>query len=358
MDIVLVNGELKKGDTIVIAGQGGPIVTQIRALLTPKPMKELRVKGEYINHPKINTSMGIKIVANGLGEAQAGASLRLCRDPNDLDALEDLKEQVDDEFHDVVSDLSSLEKEDVGVYVQASTLGSLEALLSFLKSMEIPVCQANIGIVHKKDVKKAAIMREKGKPEYAVILAFDVKVDADAVKEAARPSIGVKIFSADIIYHLKDQFAKYMDEIKDIKKRESANEVVFPTVLRICSLSTVFRKKDPMILGVDILEGTARIGTPLCVPEVGNLEIGRIDSIEKDRKAVEKAKKGESVTVRIQPNALQSHIMLGRHFSITNPLYSRITRDSIDTLKEHYADEMTNEDWKLVVNLKKVFGIQ
>lgn len=35
IDVVLVNGLLKVGDTIVVSGLNGPIVTHIRALLTP-----------------------------------------------------------------------------------------------------------------------------------------------------------------------------------------------------------------------------------------------------------------------------------------------------------------------------------
>jgi translation initiation factor 5B len=35
IDVVLVNGFLHVGDTIVVAGFNGPIVTNIRALLTP-----------------------------------------------------------------------------------------------------------------------------------------------------------------------------------------------------------------------------------------------------------------------------------------------------------------------------------
>ena len=50
IDVVLVNGVLKVGDTIVISGLNGPIQTNIRALLTPYPMKEMRVKGEYQHH--------------------------------------------------------------------------------------------------------------------------------------------------------------------------------------------------------------------------------------------------------------------------------------------------------------------
>merc|ERR1719159_114135 len=99
----------------------------------------------------------------------------------------------------------------------SSTLGSLEALLSFLNESNIPVFEVNIGVVNKLDVKKASLMREKKHPEYAVIMAFDVKVTPEAKKQAEHD--GVKIMTAEIIYHLFDQFNAYMKEVKEAKKQ-------------------------------------------------------------------------------------------------------------------------------------------
>ncbi|KAI8545314.1 hypothetical protein RHMOL_Rhmol07G0030900 [Rhododendron molle] len=138
-----------------------------------------------------------------------------------------------------------------------STLGSLEALLEFLKSpaVKIPVSCISIGPVHKKDVMKASVMLEK-KKEFATILAFDVKVTPEA-RELADEG-GVKIFIVDIIYHLFDQFKAYIDNLKEENKKEAAEEAVFLCVLRIMP-NCVFNKKDPIVLGVDVVEGIAKL---------------------------------------------------------------------------------------------------
>lgn len=99
------------------------------------------------------------------------------------------------------------------MYMQASTLGSMEALLVFLRSpaVKIPVSGIALGPIHKKDILKASTMAERGKKEYAVILAFDVPVSKEADQIAKEN--GVTIFKADIIYHLFDMFTEYMDKV-------------------------------------------------------------------------------------------------------------------------------------------------
>lgn len=47
--------------------------------------------------------------------------------------------------------------------------------------------------------------------QFAVILAFDVPVTKEASELAE--STGVRIFTADIIYHLFDQFTAYLAQV-------------------------------------------------------------------------------------------------------------------------------------------------
>ncbi|CAL5348566.1 unnamed protein product [Camellia sinensis] len=68
---------------------------------------------------------------------------------------------------------------------------------------------------------------------------------------------GVKIFSADIIYHLFDQFKAYTDNFKEEKKKEASEEAVYPCVLQIMP-NCVFNKRGPIVLGVDVVKGIAK----------------------------------------------------------------------------------------------------
>eukprot|EP00388_Colpodella_angusta_P031964 GDKK01024999.1.p1 GENE.GDKK01024999.1~~GDKK01024999.1.p1 ORF type:complete len:871 (+),score=311.76 GDKK01024999.1:31-2613(+) len=348
IDVMLVQGSLREGDTIVVCGMSGPIVTQVRALLTPHPMKEIRVKAEYLHHKVIHASMGVKIAAPGLEEAVAGTQLYVVGPDDDV---EDLKEEVMEDMGEI---FKSVNKSGEGVYVMASTLGSLEALLCFLKDEKVPVCQVSLGTVNLKDIKKAAIMREKGREDMAVILAFDVKVDPDAAKEAEH--LGVQIFSAEIIYHLTIKFSQYLKEVEEKRKSEIDSKVVFPAHLKILP-QFIFNKHDPIIVGVLVEGGLLRVGTPLVTSDKDHIKVGRVTSIEYNHKAVTEAKKGMEVCIKISPYPGSDNVYFGRQFDETSKLVSRLTREGIDALKELYRDVLTMDDWKLVKQLKELFKL-
>ncbi|RKP17772.1 P-loop containing nucleoside triphosphate hydrolase protein [Rozella allomycis CSF55] len=349
IDVILSNGILREGDKIAVCGLNGPIITTIRALLTPQPLRELRVKSQYVHHKMVKAALGVKIVASDLDKAIAGSRLIKIEDDEDED------EAAEEVMTDLTTLLNSIDKSGRGVCVQASTLGSLEALLSFLKDSKIPVSGVNIGPVHKKDVIRTSIMLEHAR-EYAVLLAFDVKVDKDAQELADQ--LGIKIFKAEIIYHLFDHFTNYMKELIEQKKKDSAPQAIFPCVLRIVS-GCVFNKRDPIVVGVDVIEGTLRVGTPICVPSQNNVFIGKVSSIEMNHKPQDSAKKGgPSVAIRIDTPSYDTPKMVGRHFTEKDDLVSQITRASIDVLKENFRNEMTNDDWQLIIRLKKALNIQ
>ncbi|EEC70965.1 hypothetical protein OsI_02584 [Oryza sativa Indica Group] len=190
--------------------------------------------------------------------------------------------------------------------------------------------------VYVKDVMKASVMLEK-KKEYASIFAFDVKVMPDA-REIANES-SVKIFVADVIYHLFDQFTTYIEGLREIEKDEKIVEAVFPCVLKIIP-DCVFNLKDPIVLGVDVLEGVAKVGTPLCLPSNGFARIGNIASIQNSSKQVDVARKGEKVAIK--------NIVLG--------VFDR-SQEALQMSKRNVSGDLTLKEWELVRMLKHIFRI-
>ncbi|KAG8137463.1 hypothetical protein E2320_004700 [Naja naja] len=347
IDVILINGRLKEGDTIIVPGVEGPIVTQIRGLLLPPPMKELRVKNQYEKHKEIIAAQGVKILGKDLEKTLAGLPLLVAYKEDEIPVLKD------ELIHELKQTLNAIKLEEKGVYVQASTLGSLEALLEFLKTSEVPYAGINIGPVHKKDVMKASVMLEHD-PQYAVILAFDVRIERDAQEMA--DSLGVRIFSAEIIYHLFDAFTKYRQDYKKQKQEEFKHIAVFPCKMKILP-QFIFNSRDPIVMGVLVDAGQVKQGTPICVPSKNFIDIGIITSIEINHKQVDVAKKGQEVCVKIEPIPGEAPKMYGRHFEATDILVSKISRQSIDALKDWFRDEMQKSDWQLIVELKKVFEI-
>lgn len=79
-------------------------------------------------------------------------------------------------------------------------------------------------------------------------------------------------------------------------------------------------------------------------------------SIERDHKQINICKKGQpSVAIKIEMGGSQP--TYGRHLEEKDTLYSLISRQSIDTLKEFYRTDVSNDEWLLIKKLKPLFDI-
>ena len=134
--------------------------------------------------------------------------------------------------------------------------------------MKIPVTSINIGPVHKKDVLKAmkSLSGHGHQKEFASLLAFDVKITNEAAEFAEEN--GIKVFTANIIYHLFDQFTEHVKKCREERKTDQGSKAVFPCLLEMVK-GAMFHAKDPIIIGVTVKAGILKIGTPLCIPDKG-----------------------------------------------------------------------------------------
>lgn len=76
-----------------------------------------------------------------------------------------------------------------------------------------------------------------------------------------------------------DEFTEYVKKCRSERKGEEGSKAVFPCLLEIVK-GAVFNSKNPILIGVTVKAGILKVGTPLCIPDKGNLKIGHIESIK------------------------------------------------------------------------------
>lgn len=79
--------------------------------------------------------------------------------------------------------------------------------------------------------------------------------------------------------------------------------------------------------------------------------------MEFDHKNVDMAKKGVDVCIKIENVPGHTPKLFGRHFDAEDLLVSKISRESINACKDHFREDLSKTDWKLMAELKKEFQI-
>ena len=132
---------------------------------------------------------------------------------------------------------------------------------------------------------------------------------------------------------------------------EETVQVPVPIWPCILSVQSVYKRKEPLIFSVKVIEGTLYLNTPLATKKD---ELGMVTSIkDSDDQYAKEATVGDIVTVKVEGE----NVMFGRHVFEESVLYSRITRESLDYMKIHCKDKIDSDCLKLLMKIKKVFNL-
>ncbi|QKY20928.1 translation initiation factor IF-2 [Halolamina sp. CBA1230] len=285
LDVVLYDGEIEEGDRIVVGGVESPIVTEVRALLRPKALSEIRTEAEFERLDSVQAASGVKLAAPDLDDAMAGAPVRVVRGR----PLEDVIGEVKEELSEIEVDTA-----DEGVVVKADTLGSLEAMANALRESEIPILRAEVGDVAPRDVAVASTANEA---EHRVILGFNVDVLPDAEREIDQQD--VRLFNHDVIYQLVEDYEAFVEERQREQQETVLDKIHRPARFRILEDHT-FRQNDPAVVGVEILSGTIENNRRVAKFEDGeSVRVGELSGMQEQGEDVDEARAGSRVSIAI-----------------------------------------------------------
>ncbi|RJS89279.1 translation initiation factor IF-2 [Candidatus Bathyarchaeota archaeon] len=337
VNAIIYDGVLRKDDTIVLGGKNGPIVTTVRALLLPKPLDEIRdPRDKFSSVEEVSAAAGVKIAAPNLEDALAGSPLYVASSKEKLDYyLKEVSEEVQRLRISTDAD---------GVVLKTDALGSLEAIAESLRKNNIPIRLADVGEVSKRDVVEASVVREN-EPLYGVVLAFNVKVLPDAEEEAKARK--VPIFRHNIIYHLVDDYLRWMEREREARERGEFERLIRPAKIRILP-GYIFRRAKPAIVGIEILTGTIKPRLRL-VDENGK-DIGEILQIQDRGKAISTAEKGAQVAISID------RPVVGRHINEGDILYVSVPESHARKLLSEFSERLSSDEIECLNELCEIMS--
>jgi len=326
IDIILYDGTLEKGDTIVVGSLGEPIRTKVRAVLKPRPLSEIRSEEKFKQVNNVTAAVGVKISAPNLDNALAGTPVRVAT-PDTVDRIAtEVREEI--EQVKIHTDIN-------GVTIKADTIGSLEALVNELKKEEIPIRKADVGDISHRDIVEVSAIED---PFYTVIIGFNVDMLPDA-KEKLQTS-GIKLFTNDVIYRLIDDYDDWVKEQRKLTEESISEMIIKPGQFRILPNCT-FRQSKPAVVGVKITGGIVK--TNVDVATVDGIVVGKIKGLQSGGENISEARVGMEVAVAIEGPTVGRQIKEGdllyanipeKHAKILeHELYDSLVADEIETLE-------------------------
>ncbi len=334
-NVILIDGSIKKDDTIVVAKRDSVIVTKPKALLLPKPLDEMRdPRDKFKPASQIDAAAGLKIASPDLEGVLPGSTLYVAKNDDDIKKYTQL---IESEMKSVFVDT-----ETNGVILKCDTIGSLEAIIEMLKRSQVPVAKADIGHVNRRDIIEAKAIKEKDR-HLGIVLAFNVKILPDAKEESEINHI--KVFEDKVIYSLIDNYNSWVDE-------DSANEedAIFSELTPISKFTflkgMVFRNNNPAVFGIRIDVGNLKHKIPFM--NMTGRKVGNIHQLQLDKKTVSSAKTGDEVACSVQD------VTIGRQLFEEEEFYTFPPSHEAKLILKKFMHKLNSEELKVFNDIVRI----
>ena len=324
LDVVLYDGSLRTDDVVVVGAKNDTIVTEVRALLQPRPLAEIRTEKQFEQVDEVTAAAGVKIAAPDLDDALAGAPVRAVRGRD----VSEVVAEVEAELADI-----EVETQDNGVVVKADTLGSLEAIANALEEAEVPIVRAEVGDVAPRDV---AVASTTDNPKHAVVLAFNVDVLPDARTQASDRDI--EIFRDDVIYQLVEDYEEHVEEIERAQQSQILDKIRRPCRFRVLE-DHVFRQSNPAVVGVEVQSGTLKRNSPVVKFE-GNepTRVGTVKSLQDQGEDIDEIRSGERAAASIDGPTV------GRQIDEGDELWTELPEKHAKILEQELKEDIPMDE--------------
>ena len=323
-NVILADGSLSMGDTVLAARRDGVVEARPKAILLPKPLDEMRdPRDRFRPVESVEAAAGVKIASPDLDGVLPGSTMFVVPAGGGRAAAAPLRERIESEMRSVF-----VETESDGVTVRCDTIGSLEAVVSMLSQKKIAVARADIGPVTRRDVIGARAVKDNDR-HLGVVLAFNVRVLPDAAAEAEESS--VRVFSDRVIYSLVDSYSEWARR-DALHEEDSVFAEITPVAKFTFLKGFVFRNNDPAVFGVRVDAGRL-VQKAQFINDAGR-RIGRVHQLQEDKKTVPAARRGAEVACSVHG------VTVGRQVNEEDVFYTLPTSAEAKALLGRFAGRL------------------
>ena len=333
IDSIIYDGVLRTNDEIALMTSSNEVLTtKIRSILRPLPLEEMRdSKKKFQKFDEVVAAAGIKIAAPNLDDVVSGSPLRVLSDN------ENVEEEILKEIEDI-----TISTEDDGILVKADTLGSLEAIVKLLKELDIPIREADIGDVNRRDIINSSIALNEN-DAHGAIIAFNVNVNSNSVEDLENSD--VKLFQGDVIYQIIEDYEAWIDEMEQAKKKAFYDAIIKPA--KFMSLpKLVFRQSKPAIIGIESISGTVKQGQTL-INKNGDY-VGVIASMEDKGETLPSIPRGQRVAMAIKD------AVVGKHFDEGDELYVDVPEKHYKFIEREFKEKLTEDEFETLYEFVEI----